>query len=145
MTTRPRQSLASPDSKSQMSPDSTNPAPDARPGTQSSLDPKITEALTELATRLERQGVTAKVYVHDGMMSALTHWDGDTSATIDDALVDGTNLIEELAAEIAAEQGLPPGLAGAGHRRGASHASGSPRDGVRILPEHRRQMRNQTG
>ena len=104
---RPRQSLASPDSKSQMSPDSTNPAPDARPGMQSSLDPEITEALTELAARLEEHGVSAKVYVHDGMMSAMAHRGGDTMATIDEALVDGTNLIEELAAEIAAERGLP--------------------------------------
>ena len=46
--------------------------------------------------------------MHDGMMSTMTHRDGDTTATIDDALVDGTNLIEELAAEIAAERRLPP-------------------------------------
>ena len=45
--------------------------------------------------------------MHDGMMSAMTHCDGDTTATIEEALVDGTNLIEDLAAEIAAEQGLP--------------------------------------
>ena len=83
MTTRPSQSRASPSSQSQKSPDNTNPAPDARPGRQSSLDPEITEALTELASRLEKQNTHARVYVHDGMMIAMMHRDGDMTATID--------------------------------------------------------------
>ena len=49
-----------------MSPDMAEPTPDARPGGQSSLDPEITAALTELASRLEQQGIHARVYVHDG-------------------------------------------------------------------------------
>ena len=65
------------------------------------------DALAELATRLEQQGIHARVYVHDGMMSAMTHRDGDTTATIDGALVDGTEIIEGLATEIADDRGLP--------------------------------------
>ena len=79
-TTRLSQSLASPGSQSQMSPDMAEPTPDARPGGQASLDPEITAALTELASRLEQRGLRAKVYVHDGMMSTMTHRDGDTTS-----------------------------------------------------------------
>ena len=60
-----------------------------------SLDPAVSEALTELGTRLEQQGIHARVWVHDGMTVAMTHRDGDTTATVDEALVDGTNLIED--------------------------------------------------
>ena len=87
MTMRPWPSLASPSSLMSTSTD---------------------EALTDLAHRLEQRGIRARVWEHDGMTVAMTHREGDTTATIDEALVDGTNLIEDLAAEIAAEQGLPP-------------------------------------
>ncbi|WP_419921930.1 hypothetical protein [Candidatus Poriferisodalis sp.] len=66
------------------------------------------EALTELAARLAQHGTHAKVWVHDGMTVAMTHRESDATATIDDALVDGTELVEEMAAEIAAERRLPP-------------------------------------
>ena len=64
------------------------------------------EPSPELARRLERQGIDAKVWVHDEMMNAMTHRDGDTTAMIEDALNDGTNLVGELAAEIARDYGL---------------------------------------
>ena len=83
------------------------PTPDARPGGQASLDPEITAALTELASRLEQRGLRAEVYVHDGMTVTMTHRDGDTTSTIDDALRDGPGIVGEIAADIAVERGLP--------------------------------------
>ena len=74
---------------------------------QPSFHPAVFEALTELATRLGQQGVSAKVYVHDGMMTAMTHRDGDTEATVDDALGEVKELVEERTAQIATERGLP--------------------------------------
>ena len=89
-----------------MSPDMADPGPEARSGGQSSLDPEITAALAELASRLEQQGVTSKVYAHDGMMSAMAHRDGDTAATVGEALAEAS-VVEAIAAEIATERGLP--------------------------------------
>ncbi|WP_419921970.1 hypothetical protein [Candidatus Poriferisodalis sp.] len=41
------------------------------------------EALAELNDRFAERGFHARVYVHDGMMSAMTHRDGDAEATVD--------------------------------------------------------------
>ncbi len=49
----------------------------------------------------------ARVYVHDGMTAAMVHRDGNTQATIDQALDEGPEIVAALAAEIAGERGLP--------------------------------------
>ena len=65
------------------------------------------EALTELAARREHQGVFARVYVHDGMNTVMIHRDGDTTATVDEALEEGPALVGELATQIAEKRNLP--------------------------------------
>ena len=62
------------------------------------------EALTELASRLEQQGIHARVWVHDGLTVALTHRHGDTEATIEEALREGTEVVRGIAAELAVER-----------------------------------------
>ena len=71
------------------------------------LDPDAEAALVDLAGWLEARNLRTHVYVHDGMMVALTHRDEDTTATVDGALVEGSEIVERLAAEIAEEKGLP--------------------------------------
>ncbi|WP_420446783.1 hypothetical protein [Candidatus Poriferisodalis sp.] len=65
------------------------------------------EALAELNGRLAGRGIHARVYVHDGMTAVMIHRDGDTAATVDEALEDGPDVVGELAAQIAAERDLP--------------------------------------
>ena len=38
------------------------------------------EALTEFVARLQQQNIRARVYVHDGMMSTMTHRDAHTTS-----------------------------------------------------------------
>ena len=89
-----------------MSPEG-NDSAGAHPDERASLDPVVLDALTELNARIAQQGVRARVYVHQGMTAVMVHRDGDTAATIDQALEDGPEVVGELAAEIASELGLP--------------------------------------
>ena len=65
------------------------------------------EALAELNARLVERGIHARVYVHDGMTAVMIHRDGDATATVDEALEEGPEVVEKLAAQIAAERDLP--------------------------------------
>ena len=93
--------------------DSTASGPAAN---RTTIAPEITAALTELASRLERQGVTETPAENapspddtaHAPFTAITAWrESDTTSTIDDALQDGPEIVGEIAAEIAAERGLP--------------------------------------
>ena len=85
----------------------TDPASGIGPGERTILDPEIAEALTELAKRLDQQKIHARVYAHDGMTAVMIHRDGDATATVDEALGEGPEVVEKLAAQIAAERDLP--------------------------------------
>ena len=69
---------------------------------QPRLDPDAEAALVDLADRLEARNLTTRIYVHDGMIIALTHRDNDATATVDDAFSDDDEVVAELAAEGAA-------------------------------------------
>ena len=55
----------------------------------------------------KRRGIRARVYVHEGTTAVMIHRDGDTEATIDEALEEGPEIVGEMAAEIADERGSP--------------------------------------
>lgn len=71
------------------------------------MSTQFDDALAELDRRLEQSGIHARVYVRDGMTAIMVHPDGDTTATIDQALEDETGVVGEMAAEIGSERGLP--------------------------------------
>lgn len=68
------------------------------------LDPDAEAALDDLASRLATRNLRARVYVHDGLTAAMTHCDGDTTATIEEGLREGTEVVRGIAAELAVER-----------------------------------------
>ena len=83
--------------------------PDDPPRLHPEIDPAIAEALSDLNSRLEQRGWHARIWVHGDMTAVMVHREGDTEATVDSAIADGRKVLDELAAEIAAERGLPAG------------------------------------
>lgn len=69
---------------------------------------QIIEALTELGRALDERGVTGEMYVVGGAAIALAY-DARRSTRDIDAVFEAKLLIYELAAEVAARRGLPPG------------------------------------
>ena len=89
-----------------MPPADPDPDSDDLPRLHPEIDPAIADALSDLDSRLEQRGWHARIWVNGDMTAVLVHRDGDTEATVDSAIADGRKLLDELAAEIAAERGL---------------------------------------
>ena len=86
--------------------DEANPAA-ANISEATSVDPEHHAALTELNARLAKRDIHLRLYVHNNMTIALAHHENDTTSTIDDAMADGQEIVDELASAIAKERDLP--------------------------------------
>lgn len=88
-------------------PDKPGPGAGRSFGERPSIKPKYLAALDELDARLSERDIRLRLYARRGMTVAMAHCEGDTEAAIGGALADGNAVLDDRAAVIAEQRGLP--------------------------------------